>query len=115
MGAFRAPTRRIPGALDRKDSHAANAYVNGNVFTHNVIGTNNLTLGDGSDTVTDAQTTGIVMWSVTPYQEVVAHNTIFANTNGIWYTPGTLTLTLTLLGLATNHFFAVTNPVVVSP
>lgn len=92
-------------------SHAANAYVNGNVFTHNVIGTNNLTLGDGTDTVTDPQTTGIVMWSVTPYKEVVAHNTIFANTNGIWYTPGTLTL----LGLATNHFHAVTNPVVLSP
>ncbi len=92
-------------------SHAANAYVNGNVFTHNVIGTNNLTLGDGTDTITDPQTTGIVMWSVTPYKEVVAHNTIFANTNGIWYTPGTLTL----LGLATNHFHAVTNHVVLAP
>lgn len=92
-------------------SHAANAYVNGNVFTHNVIGTNNLTLGDGTDTVTDPATTGIVMWSITPYKEVVAHNTIFANTNGIWYTPGTLTL----VGLSTNHFHAVTNPVVVSP
>ena len=94
-------------------SHAPNAYVNGNVFTHNVIGTNNLTLGDGTDPPgpVSNQTTGILMWSVTPYTEVVAHNTIFANTNGIWYTPGTLTL----LGLATNHFFAVTNPVVLAP
>jgi len=46
------------------------------VFTPCVIGTNNVTLGDRSDTVTDAQTTGIAMWSVTPYQEVVASNTI---------------------------------------
>jgi len=92
-------------------SHAANAYVNGNVFTHNVIGTNNVTLADGTDTVTDTQTTGILMWSVTPYTEVVAHNTIFANTNGIWYTPGTIKI----LGLWSNHFHAVTNPVVLIP
>jgi nitrous oxidase accessory protein NosD len=90
-------------------SHAANAYVNGNVFVYNKIGTNNVDLADGTDTtpISD-QTTGILIWSdATPYSFVVAHNTIFDNGYGVWLTPGTVSAS----GLNTNHFIGVTTPV----
>jgi parallel beta-helix repeat protein len=92
-------------------SHAPNAYVNGNEFTYNVIGTNNVDLMDGTDTVQAKATTGILIWSVTKYHMVVAHNKIFANTYGIWYTPGTVHLR----GLHTNRFHAVTTPIFLQP
>ena len=89
-------------------SHQANAYVNGNQFTYNTIGTNNVDLADGTDTgPIDNQTTGILIWSVTKYHVVVAHNKIFANTYGVWYTPATISIS----GLHTNHYYAVTTPV----
>jgi len=92
-------------------SHQANAYVNGNKFTYNVIGTNNVNLLDGTDTVQATGTTGILIWSVTKYHMVVAHNRIFANKFGIWYTPATVHLS----GLNTNHFHNVATPIFLEP
>ncbi len=90
-------------------SHQANAYVNGNVFTDNTIGENNVDLADGTDTTPiDNETTGILIWSdATPYSFVVAHNTIFGNTYGIWLTPSTVSAT----GLGTNRVFGATTDV----
>jgi parallel beta-helix repeat protein len=90
-------------------SHQADAYVNGNVFTNNTIGENNVDLADGTDTgPTDNETTGILIWSdATPYSFVVAHNTIFGNTYGIWLTPSTVTAT----GLTTNRIVGATTDV----
>jgi nitrous oxidase accessory protein NosD len=90
-------------------SHQANAYVNGNVFVHNIIGENNVSLADGTDsTPTDNQTTGILIWSdATPYHFVVAHNTIFDDTYGVWLTPSTVHAT----GLGSNHIIGATTPV----
>jgi parallel beta-helix repeat protein len=88
-------------------SHAANAYVNGNVFTDNTIGQNNVDLADGTDTgPTDGSTTGILIWSAaTPYTFTVSHNTISDNTYGIWLTPNTVKIK----GIRSNHF-SVTTP-----
>jgi Right handed beta helix region len=90
-------------------SHAPNAFVDGNVFTRNVIGTNNVTLEDGADvSPKDTQTTGILIWSAaTLYHFTVTHNIIFNNAIGVWYTPATIQAS----GLATNHFFHVGTPV----
>jgi hypothetical protein len=90
-------------------SHAPNAFVDGNVFTRNVIGTNNVTLEDGADvSPKDTQTTGILIWSaVTPYHLTVTNNVIFNNAVGVWLTPATVHAS----GLATNHFIHVTTPV----
>jgi parallel beta-helix repeat protein len=90
-------------------SHAANAYVDGNVFTNNVIGKNNVDLADGADvTPKDPQTTGILIWSAaSTYHFTVARNIIFNNTYGVWLTPSTIHAS----GLATNHFVHVNTPV----
>ena len=90
-------------------SHAPNAYVNGNTFVYNLIGKNNVDLADGTDsTPISDQTTGILIWSdTTPYNFVVAHNTIFDDTYGVWLTPSTVSAS----GLGTNHFIGVTTPV----
>jgi parallel beta-helix repeat protein len=90
-------------------SHAPNAYVNGNVFVGNRIGTNNVDLADGTDTTPiSTETTGILIWSdATTYHFVVAHNVIFNNGYGIWLTPSTVQAA----GLKTNHFIHVGTPV----
>ena len=90
-------------------SHAPNAYVDGNVFTSNVIGTNNVSGEDGADvSPKDTQTTGILIWSaVSTYHFVVAHNIIFNNAIGVWFTPATIQVK----GLGTNRFIHVTTPV----
>ena len=83
-------------------SHQANADVNGNVFTYNTIGENNVDLADGADVKPhDRHTTGILIWSdATMYDFTVAHNTIFDDDYGIWYTPSTVTPS----GLQTNNY-----------
>ena len=113
MASDRKPRLRLQHIRTRPGHgcHAPNAYVNGNVFTYNVVGTNNLSGLDGTDTVSAGATTGILIWSVTKYHMVVAHNKIFANTYGIWYTPGTVRLS----GLHTNRFYAVTTPIFLEP
>ena len=90
-------------------SHAPNAFVDGNVFTRNVIGTNNVTFEDGADvSPKDTQTTGILIWSaVSVYHFTVTNNIIFDNAVGVWFTPATIHAS----GLATNHFFHVATPV----
>jgi hypothetical protein len=90
-------------------SHAPNAYVDGNVFSYNLIGTNNVTGEDGADaSPKDMQTTGILIWSaVSPYHFTVQGNTIFNNAVGVWYTPATISVS----GLSTNRYFHVTTPV----
>ena len=92
-------------------SHAPNAYVNGNVFTYNTIGQNNVDLADGTDTgAHDGFTTGILIWSaVTKYEFTVSHNKISDNTYGIWLTPGTVKIS----GIRSNHF-SVTTPLFLS-
>lgn len=94
-------------------SHQPNAYVNGNVFTDNTIGTNNVDLADGTDsTPIDSDTTGILIWSdATPYSFVVANNKIFGNTYGIWLTPSTVSAA----GLYTNDFIGATTDVYDAP
>ena len=95
-------------------SHAPNAYVDGNVFTRNLIGTNNVSYEDGADAAPkDTQTTGILIWSAAPksdgtkYHFTVANNTIFNNKIGVWFTSDTIHVA----GLATNHFIHVASPV----
>ncbi len=90
-------------------SHAPNAFVDGNVFTRNVIGTNNVTLEDGADvSPKDTQTTGILIWSAASlYHFTVTNNIIFNNAIGVWYTPATIHAS----GLATNRFIHVATPV----
>jgi hypothetical protein len=90
-------------------SHAPNAYVNGNIFTRNVIGTNNVSGEDGADvSPKDTQTTGILIWSdASPYHFTVTDNSISNDAIGIWFTSSTIAVT----GLATNHFHAVATPV----
>ena len=90
-------------------SHAPNAFVDGNVFTRNVIGTNNVTFEDGADvSPKDTQTTGILIWSaVSKYHFTVTKNIIFNNAVGVWFTPATIQAS----GLATNHFIHVATPV----
>jgi nitrous oxidase accessory protein NosD len=89
-------------------SHQANAYVNGNVFTDNTIGRNNVDLADGTDTTpTDGYTTGILIWSdATPYKFTVEHNSISDDTYGVWLTPATVIAP----HLGRNHY-SVTTPV----
>jgi hypothetical protein len=90
-------------------SHAPNAFVDGNVFTGNIIGTNNVTLEDGADVAPkDTQTTGILIWSAASlYHLTVTNNVIFNNAVGVWFTPATIQAS----GLATNHFIHVATPV----
>lgn len=90
-------------------SHAPNAYVDGNVFTHNVIGTNNVTGEDGADVAPkDTQTTGILIWSAaTLYHFTVSDNVIFDDQVGVWLTPATIQASK----LPTNHFVDVATPV----
>jgi Right handed beta helix region len=86
-------------------SHQANAYVNGNVFTDNTIGQNNVDLADGADPPgpADNETTGILVWSdATVYNVTIKGNTIFDDTYGVWYTPNTVTLK------ANSNLFSVT-------
>ena len=86
-------------------SHAPDAYVNGNVFTGNTIGENNVDHADGTDTQPiDHQTTGILIWSAaTVYHFTVSDNKIFDDYYGIWFTPSTVHAT----GLDSNHFSTV--------
>jgi nitrous oxidase accessory protein NosD len=89
-------------------SHQANAYVNGNAFTGNTIGENNVDLADGTDTKPiDKERTGILIWSdATVYHLTVSDNLIVGDTYGIWLTPSTVRLA----GLNTNHYSIVVEP-----
>jgi parallel beta-helix repeat protein len=86
-------------------SHQANAYVNGNAFTGNTIGQNNVDLADGTDTKPiDKERTGILIWSAaTKYHFTVSDNLIIGDTYGIWLTPSTVTVG----GMNTNHYSTV--------
>lgn len=77
--------------------------VNGNVIVRNVIGTNNLggDPEDGPPFPSDPSTTGISVFSaVASVQITIAHNVIYSNAVGIWYTSSTVTVT----GLKKNRF-----------
>jgi hypothetical protein len=90
-------------------SHQPNAYVNGNTFTGNTIGENNVDRADGTDTKpVDKQTTGILIWSAgTVYHLTVSHNEILGDTYGVWLTPSTIDAA----GLSTNVYATVTTQV----
>jgi nitrous oxidase accessory protein NosD len=94
-------------------SHAPNAYVDGNTFTRNVIGINNVSGEDGADlSPKDTQTTGILIWSAASrYHFTVTNNIISNNAVGIWFTSSTIDVA----GLGTNHFDGVTTPVDSNP
>ena len=84
--------------------------IDGNVFVHNKLGTNNIG-GDGFDGPpgpADFETTGIAIFSAVPAHMVISHNWIHDNSIGIW-----LSDTITAHGLDDNHFHDVTTPVVV--
>ena len=91
-------------------SHMADAYVNGNVFTDNTIGQNNVDLADGADP--PGQRTPkrpAPVWSAaTVYTVTIKGNTIFDDTYGVWYTPSTVTLKANsnLFSVATKFFTA---------
>jgi hypothetical protein len=91
--------------------------LNGNRIIGNVIGTNNLGgpagPGDGLDgTVTDPQTTGVLVFSGTvPVQVTIDHNRIFGNHYGVWLGVGT-NVSATLRH---NRFADVTTPVFTHP
>lgn len=90
-------------------SHQANAYVDGNTFTGNTIGQNNVDRADGTDSKpVDKQTTGILIWSAaTVYHFTVSDNRILGDTYGIWLTPSTIHAT----GLSTNQYSTVATQV----
>jgi hypothetical protein len=84
--------------------------VNGNTIVSNVIGTNNIggDPEDGPGFPQDPSTTGISIFSAVALAHMtVAHNRIFNNNVGIWYTAATVTL----FGLPTNSFHNVTTPI----
>jgi hypothetical protein len=92
--------------------------LSGNRIIHNVIGTNNVGSpaagpGDPLDgTVTDPETTGILVFSGTvPVQVEIAHNVIFGDTYGVWLGVGT-NVSATLHH---NRFANVTTPVFTHP
>jgi parallel beta-helix repeat protein len=74
--------------------------INGNVFTHNRLGTNNLG-GDGFDgpPTMDFQTTGIAVYSAVAAHMTIADNHIRDNVYGIW-----LSKTITAHGLDDNRY-----------
>jgi parallel beta-helix repeat protein len=67
-------------------SHVPGQFLNGNVITHNMIGTNNV-VGDSSFAPhVDKQTTGVLVGTVTPLSITVSGNVIAENHFGIWTT-----------------------------
>jgi parallel beta-helix repeat protein len=84
-------------------AHQADAYVNGNVFTDNTIGQNNVDLADGTDAGPfDKRTTGILIWSdASKYTFTVSGNTITDDAYGVWFTPKTVKIAG---GLSGNSF-----------
>jgi parallel beta-helix repeat protein len=74
--------------------------INGNVFTHNRLGTNNVG-GDGFDgpPTTDFQTTGIAVYSAVTAHMTITDIRIHDNVYGIW-----LSKTITAHGLDDNNY-----------
>ena len=72
-------------------SHVPGEFLNGNVITHNLIGTNNLK-GDRDFTHVDTQTTGVLVATVSPLSIKVSGNVIAKDHFGIW-TTGPVTVT----------------------
>jgi nitrous oxidase accessory protein NosD len=74
--------------------------INGNVLTHNHLGTNNLG-GDGFDgpPTTDFQTTGIAIYSAVTAHMTITDNRIHDDKIGIW-----LSKTITAHGLHDNDY-----------
>jgi parallel beta-helix repeat protein len=67
-------------------SHVPGQYMNGNVILGNQIGTNNLNGDPDFAPVTDMQTTGIVVATVSPLSIQITGNAISGNHFGIWTT-----------------------------
>ena len=65
--------------------HAPGQYLNGNVVTGNLIGTNNVN-GDRDSEPFDLATTGVLVRAVGPLSITVSGNVISHNTYGIWIT-----------------------------
>jgi parallel beta-helix repeat protein len=86
-------------------SHAPGQYLNGDVVTDNIFGTNNLN-GDHDFANQDDQTTGVFVGSVTPLSITVKNNRIEDNKVGI-FTSGPVTVT----GQQHNVFRHVDTPV----
>jgi parallel beta-helix repeat protein len=96
-------------------SHTTDENLNGNTITGNVIGKNNL--DPDQDFISfgkqfyDGDTTGVIVAAVSSVSITIARNVIANNVNGIWLGEiGGATITVT--GIASNHFVNVTNHVV---
>ena len=102
-------------------SHAADENLNGNTVIGNVIGINNLDydfdfVGFGPQFV-DRLTTGVIVAAVSNVSITIAHNLIVNNAIGIWLgqippMPQAPPATITVTGIATNHYVNVTSDVV---
>lgn len=90
-------------------SHAPGQYLNGNVVTGNVFGTNNLN-GDNNFANTDDATTAVFVGTVSPLSITVKDNLIDDNEVGI-FTTGPVTVK----GERQNVFFHVATPVSTNP
>jgi nitrous oxidase accessory protein NosD len=98
-------------------SHTSDENLNGNTVIGNVIGTNNLDpdmdfVSFGSQFF-DGETTGIVLAAVSPVTITIARNVIANNVNGIWVGQVGGPTAITVIGVRTNLFVRVTNPVVI--
>lgn len=87
-------------------SHIPGQDLNGNVVTDNAIGTNNLDGDSDFAPHIDAQTTGVVIATISPLAITVTGNSITSNHFGIW-TAGPVTVT----GATGNAFGNVTTPI----
>lgn len=91
-------------------NHVSGQYLNGNVVTRNIIGTNNLH-GDSDSLPDDPATTGVLVRAVDPLSITVEGNVIRDDTYGIW-----MTSNVSVSGAARNVFSGVGTPVyVVAP
>ena len=90
-------------------SHAPGQDLNGNVIQDNLIGTNNLDGDFDFSPFVDPFTTGVTVASVAPLTITIQNNVISNNTYGIW-----MLRTVSAMGLGSNLFQQVTNPVVIA-
>jgi parallel beta-helix repeat protein len=89
-------------------SHVPGEFLNGNVITDNLIGTNNLDGDTDFAPHVDNQTTGVLVGTVNPLSITISGNVITRNHFGIWTTT---TGPVTVHGEHDNSFPADTVPV----
>ena len=97
-------------------SHAPGQNLSGNTITGNVIGTNNLAPDDDfGPTYQDLSTTGVIVVAVSPVTITIARNLIVNDVDGVYLGDAGGPGTITAIGVSSNLFLHVTNPVVTVP